>query len=665
MKLFQFLIGKLTILLIVGILIGYYINFSWRDILMSIAVTFFLLIIAFSISKTKQYRFFAVLTYMLTIAIGALIINLHTHKNHSYHYSLKINKSNTQNLKIHIYKKLKSNTYYHKYLAKVVAINKNSSSGILLINVDSTSHFSIDDFLYINTDLKEINSPLNPYQFNYKDYMSKNKVYHQVFLNSINTVKLSSIRSFYGIAEDIRKRIYHTLVQYSVSQKHISIINALLLGQRQDVSENTYSSFTKSGTIHILAISGLHIGLLMFLLNIFFKPLTNFKNIKKVIPFLIVLILWFYAFITGMSASVIRAVTMFSLITIAFYSNRITNTYHTLIISIFLLLLYNPFYLFDIGFQLSYAAVFAIVSIKPLFDKIWIPKYYVIRKLWDVFTVTLAVQFGVLPLSLFYFHQFPGLFFISNMIVIPLLGFLLSVGLLTLIFAFFGWIPKILLVSFEYCISSLLSFVDFFASKEAFVFSKIPFNSLNLICWYFFIICFIFLIKNYSYKQLILTFLSVISMQFGYLYNKSNTESSEFIVYNQYKNTLLLQKRGRELFYTSSNSKYPSVIDNYIVNKFINSVYRDSLKNVYVFKEHKILVIDSNGVFNSSFRPDIVVLTNSPKINLNRLLKVLRPRLIVVDNNNYKSYIERWKHTCFKKQVAFYNVKTDGAFVLK
>lgn len=667
MKLLNFLIIKLTILLVIGILLGYYFPISEVILLgvVLVGLVLFSVTYVFAINKSKQKVYLALLTYVITIGIGMLLITFHTQQNQLNHYSCQLKTDDQASVKIGIYKQLKPNSFYTKFLAKVITINSNKVKGIVLVNVDTTRQLAIDDVLYVKAVLQEIKKPLNPHQFDFKDYMYKQQVYHQVFLNDKNSLKLPTQKTLYGVAANIRGRINNTLIKHSVSKENLSIINALLLGQRQDISKDTYKSFTKSGAIHILAISGLHIGLLMLLLGILFKPLSYFKIGKKLIPILIIMLLWIYAFITGMSASVMRAVTMFSLVTVAMYSNRVTNTYNTLVISAFLLLLFNPFYVFDIGFQLSYSAVFGIVWIKPLFDTIWKPKYYLPRKLWDVFTVTIAAQFGILPLSLFYFHQFPGLFFISNMVIIPLLGILLGIGILTIVFAYFGWIPSLLFETFEMCIATLVSFVQFISSKEAFVFSKIPFNSFNLISWYVFIICLILLWKKYSYKRLLFVLFSIICVQFAYLYNKHDAQSSEFVIFNQYKTTLVAQKKGNQLNYAANNLQYLQSLDNYMVNEFINTAQHDSLKNVYVFNNHKILIVDNKEVYDSSFKPDIVLLTSSPKINLNRLIATLKPKLIVVDNNNYKSYAERWRATCLHNNINFYSIREEGAFVLK
>lgn len=667
MKLLNFLIIKLTICLVIGILIGYYFPLSWSVVSKIVfGGVVFLSFVFFKIdAKVKQTPFFGVLTCCLVVAIGILSITFHTHKNQIQHYSYQLADEPTEEFQISIYKKLKPNSFYNKFLAKVIAINSHKVSGVILVSVDSTVQVAVDDVFHVVSELQEIKKPLNPHQFNFKKYMMKQQVYHQIFLSDTNALLLGSQETIYGSAANIRNRINNTLNQQSISKENLSVINALLLGQRQDVSRDTYKSFTKSGAVHILAISGLHIGLLLLMLTIFFKPLSYFKYGKKIVPIIIILLLWMYAFITGMSASVVRAVTMFSLVTIAIYSNRITNTYNTLVISAFLLLLCNPYYVFDVGFQLSYAAVFAIVWIKPLFDSLWSPESYVARKIWDVFSVTLAAQFGILPLSLFYFHQFPGLFFVSNMVIIPALGILLGLGIVTLVCAYFGWVPEKLLFVFNECVSLLNDFVTFVANKEDFIFTKIPFNALNLVTTYLLVVGLVLLWKHFNYKRLVFVLSSFLCVQLVFMYNKRSVQTEEFVVFNQYKTTLIVHKIGGKLTYAAKNLTYQQSLDNYIVNEFVDVVKQDSLKNIYIFKGKKMLLVDEKSIYNTSFKPNIVLLTNSPKINLNRLIATMNPQIVVVDNNNYKSYVARWKSTCFKKNVSFHSIREDGAFVLK
>ena len=152
----------------------------------------------------------------------------------------------------------------------------------------------------------------------------------------------------------------------------------------------------------------------------------------------------------GLSPSVTRAVTMFSIVTCAQFLKRPTNIYNTISISIFLMLLVKPIYLFDVGFQMSYLAVLAIVSVQPMLYKLWKTPNLVIDKFWQILTVTIAAQLGVAPLGLFYFHQFPGLFFISNLVIIPVLGIILGLGIFVIFLALLDSLPEVIAEVFSF-----------------------------------------------------------------------------------------------------------------------------------------------------------------------------------------------------------------------
>ena len=164
---------------------------------------------------------------------------------------------------------------------------------------------------------------------------------------------------------------------------------------------------------------------------------------------------------------------------------------------------------------------------------------------------------------------------------------------------------------------------------------------------------------------MVFSLLSIILLQIGFIYNKKQSASSKFIIFNQYKNTLIAEKKGEDLVYRSSSSKRLKPIRDYMVNKFVNILIRDSLQNIYIYKEHKILVVDAKAIYNVSFSPDIILLTDSPKVNLKRLISILKPNLIIADNNNYNSFLEMWKLTCLEESQSFYSIKEKGAFILK
>lgn len=447
-------------------------------------------------------------------------------------------------------------------------------------------------------------------------------------------------------------------------------MNALLLGQRQSIDKTIYNNYVNSGTIHILAVSGLHIGILLLILNFLFRPLLYLKHGRFLRPLFIVILLWLFAIIAGLSPSVTRAVAMFSIISIAMHLKRPTNIYNTLVISAFVILLFKPTFLFEVGFQMSYLAVLGIVSVQPIIYKLWKPKYWIIDKPWQIFTVTLAAQAGVVPISLFYFHQFPGLFFISNIVVIPFLGLILGFGLFVIALALMNILDSSIVTAYSFVIDSLNNFITWVAQFEDFLFRDIPFTILQVICSYFIIIGLVKIHKHRTFKWVVMSLIGIICFQAISFYNTYKTQNDVFIVFNKNRYSLIGQKLNDKLIVhhnlDSLKQTTDNVIKNYKVGESIELVTTDSLQSVYQFNNKTILVIDSLGIYNKlSFKPNYVLLRNSPRLNLNRLIDSLKPEQIIVDASNYKSYAKRWKATCEHKKIPFHYTNEKGAYILK
>ncbi|RCT54025.1 ComEC/Rec2 family competence protein [Winogradskyella sp. KYW1333] len=676
MNLLNFNIIKLTFCLILGIVLAHYLKLNQNLILLTTTVLLVAIGIILLILKNKIDRlpFFGALTYLCMIGIGINAYNLQDQKTKTSHYSHKILEDKNNIFIFKVVGRLKSDAYNDKYIVKIKSINNQESSGKILINIkhDSLkSTLGIDDIVFASTIVNDIQKPLNPYQFDYRKYLELKQVYHQLYLNS-DALKIitNNKTTIYGYADKLRVAINKNLIEAGFKNDVLGIINALLLGQRQSIDKSIYNSYVNSGTIHILAVSGLHVGILLWILNFILRPFLYLRNGRILRPLIIIILLWSFAVIAGLSPSVTRAVTMFSIISIAMHYKRPTNIYNTLFISAFLILLFKPIFLFEVGFQLSYLAVFGIVSFQPILYKLWKPKFLIPDKLWQIFTVTLAAQIGVVPISLFYFHQFPGLFFISNLVVIPFLSLILGFGLFVIIMALLDGLNKTIVDVYSFIIELLNDFISWIAQFESFLLKDIPFTIFQVLLAYLIVVGAIQTYKKRVFKWLAICFIGVIGFQVIQLNTKHHSLSDVFIVFNKSRFTMIGQKLNSQLIVhhnlNSEKRKYDNVISNYKIGESISEVVEDSIQYLYNFQNNKILVIDSLGVYkNLSFKPDMILLRNSPKINLNRLIDNINPKLIIADASNFKSYVFRWKSTCEDKKIPFHYTNEKGALILK
>lgn len=678
MKLLNFTIIKLTCYLIMGILIAEYLTVPLLISIYTSLILVCLLAVLFLISRNNLYKtiWFGLITILAMTSLGILIYNTHNQSNFKNHYSWCISeeKLNETPIVFKIRERLKSGNYNDKYIIDILKVNGKKVNGKSLLNIkkDSAKHLhKIDDVLLMNAIFRVVNKPSNPNQFDYGKYLEKQYVYHQLFIQNTAVLTLKSERSsIFGYADAIRTHINKKLENYNFKPEELAIINALILGQRQDMSKDIYDSYTDAGAIHILAVSGLHVGLILLLLTVGLKPIEQLKNGKIIKVVLILILLWSFAIIAGLSASVTRAVTMFSIVAIAMHKKRPTNIFNTLAISIFVLLLVKPMFLFDVGFQLSYAAVLAIVSIQPLLYKLWQPPWKLMDYFWQILTVTVAAQFGVVPLSLYYFHQFPSLFFISNLAIIPFLGVILGLGILIIILAVLNALPQFFADLYGYIISGMNTVVTWVSQQEAFLFKNISINELQVFACYLLIVTLTFWYKKPNFKRLAFALISILCLQSAWLFTKYQNSNNEFIIFHKSRKTLIAQKTKVSL-HTSHNFDSISwsrdkIITNFNVGNFITTNTLDTLKSIYTFKNKTILIIDSLGIYSvTSFKPDYVLLCNSPKINIDRMIDSINPKYIIADGSNYTSYVNRWKQTCLKRKRPFHHTGKKGAFIIK
>jgi len=678
-KFLRFIPVQLTFFLIIGILLGNYINFqpiylAGIGIILCIIFGF---VYNYSNKKFQPSIPFLVVVCLTSLLIGISAITFKNQLNNSLHYSnaIEFNEELPLTTFIQIKKVLKGNTYYNKYEAAVLELNNIRTTGKILVNIQKDSSLNslkVDAQLVVKTAFKKIEGSKNPNGFNYRKYLQNQQIYHQVHIykNHFLTLQNTS-KTITGVAANFRDTINKKLKRNGFKDDELAVVNALLLGQRQDISEELLQSYVGAGAVHILAVSGLHIGIILLILTFVFKPLHHFKNGKFLAVLVIILLLWVYAVIAGLSASVVRAVTMFTALSIGMHLNKPSNVYNNLFISMFFLLLFNPFYLFEVGFQLSYLAVFSIVWIQPKMYNLWKPKFLFPDKIWQLFTVSIAAQIGVLPLSLYYFHQFPGLFFLSNLVIIPFLGIILSVGIVVIFLSLFDILPHLLGDLYSYIIQKMNFFVGWISNQDEFIIQNISFSFFVTITSYLFILFSIKWFEKRTIYRLGFMLISIILIQFVIVSEKYKLESTnELIVFNKTKSSVIGKRKGKLLELIISKDSISQ--DDFTIKSYLmalgvqNNLKIVENKKLYFHNSETILVVDSLGLYTfNTIKPTIILLQQSPKINLERLLKILQPKLIIADASNYKKDVENWENTCLKNKTPFHSTMQKGAYIFK
>lgn len=669
----NFSVIKLSLCTLAGILLGNYFSLQVKEVILLLLLG--TVVFGFSFFRARRMflpdAFFGAATMGLFTFIGITAATLHKPSNNLNHYIHYSNENKVELITAEVHEVLKPGLYQDKYIIKTRQLNNTPTTGKLLLNVtrDSSSiNLSPGEIIQIAGDVTSINTPLNPYQFNYSDYMENLGVLRQMNVKQEAVLQTGEgVSGLRQAAGSLREQIIRNIRQYSFGQDELAIIQALLLGQRQEISQEIYSNYAAAGVIHILAVSGLHVGIILLLLNRLLQPMDRLPKGKLFKALLLLLLLWGFALLAGLSPSIVRAVSMFSFVAIGMQLNRRTSVLNTLFISLLLLLLINPSYISQVGFQLSYAAVFSIVLIQPHLFALYKGENRFAKYFWGILTVTVAAQIGVLPLSLYYFHQFPGLFFLTNLLILPFLGIILGAGIIVLLLAAAGLLPEILAKAFGWMIGALNEVVAFIAAREDFIFENISFSLLLCIVSYLVVTGFILLLKKISYSRIIYFLVSIVLLQMVFFSEKLTAQSSEAVVFHKSRNTAIGIKNGRQIqvFHNMENpAPSYSFLKDYITEKDIEKLTELPMRNLYEINNLRLLQVDSSGIYQiPELSTDVLLLSNSPRINLERVIKELQPSLIIADGSNYPSAVKRWKATAKKEKLPFHATGEKGAFV--
>lgn len=547
---------RITIALTIGIIAGTYFTFSVKYGLIILALTLTVLFILNANYKYTFNRYFGPAINIFFIFIGIFVTQAFNQKPALIEkgtfvatiLETPLEKPNSWKTFAKIEAAFHSDSIFQTDETVIVYFEKG----------DVLNELKAGDVILFENTPQPIENKNNPYEFDYKKYLEQKRIYRQVYLSSENWEK-TNVKNLMLVcrAELMRESLLQIYRKQALDENEFEILSALTLGYKRELDPETKRVFSASGASHVLAVSGLHVGIVFWVITIFFGFMKKYKTGRFFFTITAVLILWFYAFLTGLSPSVMRASAMFSIFVIGENMNRNSNIYNSLSASAFFLLLLNPNNLYDIGFQLSYAAVFGIVYLQPKIEKTVKVKNKFIRFFWTLVTVSFAAQIATFPLTTYYFGQFPAYFLITNIFVIPAVMLLIPMGILTLLFSKIYIISNILAFCINQLIKltySLLSMIDQLPSAVI----EIQINHYQL----FFILgivssAFIFL-KNQKIYYLKIGLISVLLLSLSnILININRLNYSELIVYNTPKKLAIHLIHGRNNFIITEETLKP------------------------------------------------------------------------------------------------------------
>ncbi|MEP7319244.1 MAG: ComEC/Rec2 family competence protein [Panacibacter sp.] len=576
----------------------------------------------------------------------------------------------------------KTNSY--KALASVNGITQNgewkNSAGKILVyfKKDSLPALGYGSKLLVHKTLQPIVNSGNPGAFDYNRYCLFQDISAQVFLkqNEYTVLPGENTNWLWQQLFAIRDATIKTLQQYIPGQKEQGVAEALLIGYRNDLDKDLVQAYSNTGVVHIIAISGLHLGMIYGLMLLIFSYFKRYQLIKWVRPVVILFVLWTFTLIAGAVPSILRSAVMFTFIVIGEAAGRRTNMYNTLAASAFCMLIYNPFMLWDVGFLLSYAAVASIAAFMKPVNNWFYFKNKLLSKIWSLTSVTISAQVFTIPIVIYYFHQFPNLFLITNFIAVPLSGLILYGEILLLLLSFFEVIAKFIGLLLGYMVKGMDMFIEYINSLSFAVWNNLQLTVLQTWMLYgcILFICVWLLQKSTKAFVVSISFLTLfiallttdilqrINQQKMIVYNVPKQSAIDIIQGNTYQFTgdsILLHdgflrnfhlKPGRILYQVKPGSN-AAIVQNNIIQ--INHTSLLLLNNSFQLQplENKIPV-------------DIIVVSGNPKIYISELQQAFTFKQLVFDSSNPLWKTELWKKDCENLHLRFHSTAQQGAFVL-
>lgn len=592
----------------------------------------------------------------------------------------------------------KSNSLkFEAEIKKIITSNKSiecTGKAIIYLKMNpEASQLHYGDLLFIKNKFNQISPPQNPGEFNYQRYLSFHQIQHQSYLKPKEWKSLHKNAGNPVLQLTYRWRDYFfkILKNYLTTDHELAVASALILGYKDLIDDQIVHAYSNTGAMHVLAVSGLHVGIVYWVLNMLLLPLKQRRILIAIKVFLLLIFVWGFALITGSSPSVIRAAAMLSFIIIGQGINRTLNIYNTLACSAFFILSINPFLIMEVGFQLSYLAVIGIVSLQPKIYNLFFIKNYLIDKVWAITAVSVAAQIATFPLGLLYFHQFPIYFLISNLVVIPAATFVLYAGILLFITS-----PISLIATY---IGKSLYAIVLGMNKLIFMIEKFPFSLVQGISidimqtWliYFFIVTLIvFLLvkqKNYLISALItgVIFLSKnLKKELEQVYQKKiivyHIPQISAIEFVDGKNNFfitdssLIDDENKMLFHVKHNWWDIGIRKTQIITYdelFSHNIESPSLlsiqQNYFQFYNKKVILVDGKTQLKKSnykLKIDFIILTKNPSIKMVDLSECFDFQQIIFDSSCSEWKMNKWKQECEKMNLNYYSVKEKGAFLI-
>jgi len=680
--------ARLIIFFAAGIIVQWYLQIPVRFLWAGAGIAFFA-IIPFSFSSlVTRFRFSLLIGlcfYLLLFFTGCILACYSDIQHHPRWFGKMYSENDVVIARLEEPLSEKSKSY--KAVASITGLKNDSAAfktnGRIIIYFRKDSLLPALGYgsqLLFKKKLQPVRNSGNPGGFDYRQYCHFEDISHQVFLarKDFAVLPVTDKKLLKDFIYTTREKVVGILKKYIPGKKEQGLAEALLIGYKDDLDKKLVQAYSNTGVVHIIAISGLHLGIIYALLALLLQPLKRNKSTNWLYPVIIITALWLFGLLAGAQPSVLRSAVMFTCIVAGQAMSRKVSIYNTLAFSAFLLLCYNPFWLWDVGFQLSYAAVLSIVLFfQPIYRWFYI-KNKILDFIWKLNAVTIAAQILTIPVSIYHFHQFPNYFLLTNFLAVPLSSLILIGEILLCAFASLPVVADFLGKILYQMIDAMNLWVERIDNLPFAILDNIQISIPQAVLllataagigyW--------LMEKRKTGLQLGLAALLLFTLIRSFSFFKAQ-QQEKIIVYNIPGHSGIDFVKGRTYYFTGDSSL---LLDDFLRNFHIkpsriryrvfpgndtNLIIKKG--NFFQFENKKIAVLRhslKSEKAGTRIPVDLLVLSGNPRIYFSDLIHWLDIKQVVFDGSNAAWKLYFWKKDCDSLKIPYHDVSENGAFVM-
>lgn len=638
------------IALISGIILQYYgQNIIWSIITLFLGGVIMLLSHQIKYENQFSYRWlFGVGIFFSFIAVGGFRTSL---KQETLKYEL------SDSLRTYVGFVINTPQNKPRSIACKVYVEKEDVNIVCYLQKDSIKSYpKVGDQIIFVGQLQSFKNRGNPNDFDYQKYMYNQGFVASVFLNS-NSWQLTGdqSKSLFIKALKVRQHIMDSFANMGFSIDQQAILSALTLGYQDTLSDDLKQGFRTTGTVHVLSVSGLHVGIIYGLITFLLSFLSLPNRYRWIKVFLVIFFLWAYAFLTGLPPSVVRASVMLTAFCVAEIFNRRGNPLNNLFIAAFIMLLYNPFQFFDIGFQLSCLLVLSILALYPLLYEKFKTKNKILNFVLGMLGVSFSAQLATFPLCLYYFGTFPTYFFVTNIFIVvlvsPIIYGVVLLAFLSELVTFFHlseiwlWLPIRFL---KLGVEIMTQFISFFENLPHALIDKVKISFIGLVLIYFLILSLLMALKNTNSKILILSlclFIVILTINIIDEINERR-EKVMLIMNNATETEIILKEDG--------------------IEHSLNLLDRELKNPIYELGHSKILIIndiqDLKKISSKPYQVNYAICADKRRVNIGALNEKFLIDTLILDGTLGARERRLLTKECENRKIHIYDVTKKGAY---